>query len=54
VITFLCLTAALPFDDPTSEQEIARKTINDPVYYNPKIWTKLSEESRDFVQSNYI
>ena len=48
----MVLTASLPFDDPNSEREIARQTINEPVNYNPKVWSKLSEEAKNFVDSN--
>jgi len=50
----MILTATLPFDDPNSEREIARQTINEPVYYNPKIWSKLSDEAKNFVDSKFI
>ena len=53
IITYLTLTGSLPFDDPISEVEIAKQTINNPVPYNPKIWSKLSDESRLFVDSKY-
>ena len=49
VTTFLLLTGYLPFDDKNSEREIARKTIQDPVLFQPEIWSKLSNEAMQFV-----
>ena len=49
IITFLLLCGYLPFDDKHSEREIARQTIQDPVPYESKIWSKLSPEAKTFV-----
>ena len=49
IIAFLLLCGYLPFDDKHSEREIARQTIQDPVPYDNKIWSKLSPESKTFV-----
>ena len=50
IITYLLLCGCLPFDDEKSEKEIVRQTIEDPVPYYPKIWKKLSEEAKSFVE----
>ena len=49
IIAFLLLCGYLPFDDKHSEREIARQTIQDPVPYENKIWSKLSPEAKTFV-----
>ena len=49
IITFLLLCGYLPFDDNHSEREIARQTIQDPVPFNDKIWSKYSPESKIFI-----
>ena len=49
IITYLMLCGFLPFDDETSEREIARQTIQDPVPYPSQIWGKISKEARRFV-----
>ena len=49
IITFLLLCGYLPFDDKHSEREIARQTIQDPVPFHSKIWSKFSKEAKDFV-----
>ncbi len=49
IITFLLLCGYLPFDDKHSEREIARQTIQDPVPFDDKIWSKYSPESKVFV-----
>jgi hypothetical protein len=49
IITFLLLCGYLPFDDKHSEREIARQTIQDPVPYDNKIWSKISPEAKQFV-----
>ena len=69
IITYMILSASLPFDHPTSEKEIARYvfiyefiriTIYEPVKYNQEKWSLLSPEAKDFVESklynyfNYI
>ncbi len=50
IITYLLLCGCLPFDDEKSEKEIVRQTIEDPVPYYPKLWKKLSEEAKSFVE----
>ena len=50
IITFLLLCGFLPFDDKHSEKEIARQTIQDPVPYDKKIWSKYSPEAWIFVE----
>ena len=50
IITYLLLCGCLPFDDEKSEKEIIRQTIEDPVPYYPKLWKKLSEEAKSFVE----
>ena len=49
IITFLLLCGYLPFDDRHSEREIARQTIQDPVPFEDKIWSKYSPEAKTFV-----
>ena len=49
IIAFLLLCGYLPFDDKHSEREIARQTIQDPVPYDNKIWSKLTPEAKTFV-----
>ena len=49
IITFLLLCGYLPFDDRHSEREIARQTIQDPVPFEEKIWSKYSPEAKTFV-----
>ena len=49
IIAFLLLCGYLPFDDKHSEREIARQTIQDPVPYDNKIWSKISPEAKTFV-----
>ena len=49
IITFLLLCGYMPFDDKHSEREIARQTIQDPVPYENKIWSKISPEAKTFV-----
>jgi serine/threonine protein kinase len=51
IIAYLLLCGFLPFDDENSEREIARQTIQDPVPYPSQIWSKLSKESRKFVEA---
>ena len=43
-----CLCCTM-FDDETSEREIARQTIQDPVPYPSQVWGKISKEARRFV-----
>ena len=49
IIAFLLLCGYLPFDDKHSEREIARQTIQDPVPFEEKIWSKYSPEAKSFV-----
>jgi len=44
------LCSRLPFDDPKSEREIARQTVNDPVPKHNN-WKNLSEEAKNFIES---
>lgn len=50
VTTYLLLAGCLPFDHETSEREIARQTIHDPVRWG-SIWKKHSNEAKSFVDS---
>ncbi len=52
ITTYLLLAGCLPFDHESSEREIARQTIHDPVRWG-SIWKKLSNEAKSFVESNY-
>ena len=49
VITYLLLSAQLPFNHRTSQSEIARQTIYDPPPYRGKIWNIISPEAKDFI-----
>jgi calcium/calmodulin-dependent protein kinase I len=51
IITYLLLCSCLPFDHETSEKEIARQTVNNATPFPTTIWSKLSIESKDFVDS---
>lgn len=51
IIAYLVCVGCLPFDHETSEKEIAKQTINDPVPFHYSIWKKLSKECKDFVIS---
>lgn len=53
VITYLLLSGSLPFDHQTSDKEIARQTIYDPVRFPFQIWRKNSLEARAFIESKY-
>jgi len=50
ITTYLLLSGRLPFDDEHSEREIARQTIQDPVYWG-SIWKKLSADAKSFVEN---
>ena len=50
IITFLLLCGYISFDDKHSEREIARQTIQDPVPFENKIWSKYTPEARTFVE----
>ena len=50
VMTYLMLTSRLPFDDPNSEYEIARKVVEDCPSYSQKRWEGISNEAKNFVQ----
>lgn len=54
IIAYLLLCGFLPFDDETSEREIARQTIKDPTPFPSSSWSKLSPEAKAFVDSNQI
>lgn len=47
------LCSRLPFDDPKSEREIARQTVNDPIPKNNN-WKNISEQAKDFIESKLI
>ena len=47
----MLLCGCLPFDDDSSEKEIARQTIHDATPYPKEIWKKLSVESKQFVDN---
>lgn len=49
VITYLLIAGCLPFDHETSEREIARMTIHDPVPYKGSIWSRTSPECKQFI-----
>lgn len=49
IITYLILCGTLPFDHKYSEEEIAKKTVNENPPYRGSIWTKISAEAKDFV-----
>ena len=50
ITTYLILAGCLPFDHESSEREIARQTIHDPVRWG-SIWKKISNEAKSFVES---
>jgi serine/threonine protein kinase len=50
VITYLMLSASLPFDDKNDEEEIARKTCMEDPPYKGSIWKKISKEGKDFIK----
>jgi tRNA A-37 threonylcarbamoyl transferase component Bud32 len=50
VITYLMLSGSLPFDDKKSEEEIARKTVNEDPPYKGSIWKTISKEAKDFIK----
>ncbi len=49
IITYLLLTGCLPFDDISSEMEVVRKTINDPVPFPDFYWQNISIEAKYYV-----
>jgi len=51
ITTYLLLCARLPFDDPKSEREIARQTVNDPLPKNNNGWKHLSNDARNLIES---
>jgi len=51
IITYLMLSGFLPFDDESSEREIARQTIKEPVKFPSSIWKNISVEARKFVEN---
>lgn len=54
ILTYLLCVGCLPFDHETSEREIAKQTIKDPVPFHYSIWKKLSAECMKFVASEYL
>ena len=50
VITYLLLSGSLPFDHQSSEKEVARQTINDPVPFKGSIWKIISKEAKEFIK----
>lgn len=50
VITYLLLCGYLPFDDPISEREIARKTIQEEPKFPINIFGKISTEAKEFIE----
>ena len=50
IITFLLLCGYLPFYDKNNNKEIRRQTIHDPVPFRNDIWSKLSNEAKQFVE----
>ena len=50
VITYLLLCGYLPFDDPISEREIARKTIHEEPKFPVNIFGKVSIEAKEFIE----
>ena len=50
VITYLLLSGSLPFDHQSSEKEVARQTINDPVPFKGSIWKIISKEAKEFIE----
>jgi serine/threonine protein kinase len=53
IITYLLLCSRLPYDDPKSEREIARQTVNEPLPKNNNGWKSLSIDSKDLIESIY-
>lgn len=54
IIAYLLLSGFLPFDDEHSEKEVVRQTIYDNVPYPPNVWSKISPEAKQFVESNLL
>lgn len=50
IITYLLLTGYLPYDDPNSEREVIRQTLNDPVPFHSEIWKKISFDAKNFIE----
>jgi len=50
-VTFLLLAGHLPYDHATSEREIARQTIYDPIPYTSSVWKKVSLEAKSLIDS---
>ena len=49
IISFFLLCGYLPFDDKESKEEIARKTIKEPIPFEENIWKNKSNEAKDFI-----
>jgi serine/threonine protein kinase len=54
IITFLLLAGHLPFDHETSEREIARQTVQDPVPYTSSVWKRTSLEAKELIDSIFV
>lgn len=53
IITYLMIAKRLPFDSKVSAEEIARKTIEDQVYFDSEIWSK-HKHAKEFVQGTRL
>ena len=51
VITYLMLCGSLPFDSNDGDEEIARKTVSNPVNMCFGIWKTISKEAKDFIRN---
>ena len=51
VITYLMLCGSLPFDSNDGDEEIARKTVSNPVNMSFGIWKTISKEAKDFIRN---
>jgi Ca2+-binding EF-hand superfamily protein len=51
VISYLMLSGFLPFDDESSEREIARQTIREPVRFPSQLWKYISSDAKKFVDN---
>jgi hypothetical protein len=47
----LLLAGHLPYDHETSEREIARQTVYDPVPYTSSVWKKANPEVKELINS---
>lgn len=46
---YLCLAGSLPFDDESSDKEIARQTIYENPPFPNNVWNKISKDAKDLV-----